>query len=178
MRYGLLAAGIAAVDLLLKRYAETNLSADEDKEAAGGRILLTKYHNHGAALNVGEKKKEWVLAGSCAIFGALAAVFAMEGRGGKAGAGDGLSGMADAASGSAESGRGGRKLRRFALACLLGGAASNVSDRVRKGYVVDYIRFPFLKRIVWNIGDLFILLGAVLAVVGELFGNGKKEQVR
>ena len=47
---------------------------------------------------------------------------------------------------------------------LLGGGASNFSERHRRGSVFDYLRFPkapgTLRRYVFNLADLFIFLGA------------------
>ena len=39
-------------------------------------------------------------------------------------------------------GRRGNNLLRLGLALLLGGAFSNTYDRLRRGYVVDYVSFP------------------------------------
>lgn len=53
------------------------------------------------------------------------------------------------------------------------GGISNIYDRIRRGSVTDYIQFPKLpirklKRLVWNVADFMILIGAVLTVIGEL----------
>lgn len=53
------------------------------------------------------------------------------------------------------------------------GGLSNVLDRIRRGSVTDYIRFPQLpfkklKRLVWNLADFMIIIGAALAVIGIL----------
>ncbi len=49
-----------------------------------------------------------------------------------------------------------------ALACLLGGAAGNLLDRLRLGYVVDFIDLHFWP--VFNIADTAITVGAILFV--------------
>lgn len=50
----------------------------------------------------------------------------------------------------------------FASALLLGGAVSNLMDRLRFGYVVDYIDIGSLP--VFNLADVAIVIGAVLLV--------------
>ena len=58
---------------------------------------------------------------------------------------------------------------KLGLALILGGGASNLCDRLTKGHVVDYFsfksRFPRLQRIIFNLSDLFIFLGALLVAV-------------
>lgn len=47
-------------------------------------------------------------------------------------------------------------------------------DRIKKGSVTDYfsINLPFLKRVVFNLGDISIFVGVILLVLGT------KEQPR
>ena len=51
---------------------------------------------------------------------------------------------------------------------ITGGALSNIYDRRKKGCVVDYIHVKKgpLSRIVFNLADLFIALGAVISISG------------
>ena len=63
---------------------------------------------------------------------------------------------------------------------VLAGGLSNLYDRLRRGYVVDYfsIQAGFLKKVVFNLGDLFIMAGAAVLTVKSLFENeaGRKTQ--
>ena len=63
----------------------------------------------------------------------------------------------------------GKNLLKAGLALVLGGAYSNMYDRMRKDYVVDYIsfrcRWKRFSNIVFNIGDFAIMAGALLAVI-------------
>lgn len=59
------------------------------------------------------------------------------------------------------------------LACLfiLAGAMGNFFDRLRLGYVIDFIYFhiePFFHFAVFNLADCFITAGAFLFILGEL----------
>ncbi len=62
-------------------------------------------------------------------------------------------------------------LSRLGLGLMLGGGASNVSDRLRKGYVVDYmnVQAPPVKKLYFNIGDVSILAGFLCLVLSLLF---------
>ena len=56
-------------------------------------------------------------------------------------------------------GKKGRVLEKTALTLVLAGGASNLYDRLKRGYVVDYfsIQWKKLKKVVFNLGDIFIL---------------------
>ena len=49
---------------------------------------------------------------------------------------------------------------RFAL--ITAGGLSNLYDRLKRGYVVDYfsIRCKYLEKVVFNLGDFFIFAGS------------------
>ena len=71
--------------------------------------------------------------------------------------------------------QGGGTLMRFGIGLILGGGASNLWERVRRGRVFDYVRFPHLpgrgKHLVFNLADFFIFLGLALFLAG---GHRKK----
>ena len=54
---------------------------------------------------------------------------------------------------------------------LLGGAYSNTYDRVKKGFVTDYLNFPKMpgkiKNIVFNISDFCIMVGCGLILLKQ-----------
>ncbi len=53
---------------------------------------------------------------------------------------------------------------RVALACLVAGAIANVADRLRRGYVVDFIYVHHWP--VFNVADILIVLGVGWLVLG------------
>ncbi len=61
----------------------------------------------------------------------------------------------------------GRWAEKLALTLVLAGGLSNLIDRYARGYVVDYIciQWKVLKKIVFNLADVFILAGAGLLVL-------------
>jgi len=48
------------------------------------------------------------------------------------------------------------------LAFFAGGGIGNMIDRVRLGYVIDFLRFDFFDFPIFNIADSFISVGAFL----------------
>lgn len=58
-------------------------------------------------------------------------------------------------------------LVRLGLALVLGGAIGNLVDRVRLGYVVDFIDLRWWP--VFNLADSAIVIGVLLLVVRSLF---------
>ncbi|MEX6508525.1 signal peptidase II [Jiella sp. M17.18] len=62
-----------------------------------------------------------------------------------------------------------RRLTHFGLAIIVGGAIGNLIDRIRLGYVVDYVYFhtPVWDFAVFNFADACITVGAVLILLDE-----------
>ncbi len=65
------------------------------------------------------------------------------------------------------------RLLNISLSLIIGGALGNVIDRIRHGYVVDFIQWHY-KTWYWpafNVADMAITLGAVLLIIDALFGS-------
>lgn len=61
---------------------------------------------------------------------------------------------------------------KLALSFFLGGAIGNFIDRLRLGYVVDFLRVNLLRSYdfpVFNVADMFIVVGTILIVYIVLF---------
>lgn len=136
---------IAAAEAVIKQVREQNGVPGEKKPFLKGKLYLTKYHNYGAFLNLGQKRPEFVKglsAGLCLIC-TIVFVFSM--------------------------GTKGKTLLKTGLSILLGGAYSNTYDRLVRGYVVDYFGFQVknekLGNIVFNISDFCIMIGALISVL-------------
>ena len=148
--------GIFLLEFIIKTIVEKKGKIGVTKPVCGGKILLRKYHNRGFALNVGEKRQR-VVAGislSLCILITLAALLF---------------------------GNRWNSLIKTGLSIVLGGAYSNTYDRLFRTYVVDYISFGVknqkLRRVVYNIADFCIMIGAILVVIGginnENIGEGQ-----
>lgn len=134
-----------AAEAVIKQVREQNGVFGEKKLFLKGKLYLTKYHNYGAFLNLGQKRPEFVKglsAGLCLIC-TIVFVFSM--------------------------GTKGKTLLKAGLSILLGGAYSNTYDRLVRGYVVDYFGFQVknerLRNIVFNISDFCIMIGALISVL-------------
>lgn len=72
------------------------------------------------------------------------------------------------------------KLQTFALSCVFGGAIGNYIDRIRFGYVVDYLDFHY-KNIytypAFNVADIAIVSG-VGFIMWEIFLEWKQERAK
>lgn len=71
------------------------------------------------------------------------------------------------------------KLSRVAMGLQLGGAMGNLIDRLRQGYVTDFIhlRIPQIgfDWPVSNFADIFIVSGVILLIVTSFISDGKKD---
>lgn len=145
--YAFLAAAVFALDYFIKEYIERTGTEDSEETICHEKLILKKYHNRGAFLNLGEKKSKIVALLSLLLTLAASVMFL------------------------ATFGFRGKKMLKAGLALLLGGAYSNTYDRLVRKYVVDYVSFPVknakIRSIVFNISDFCIVIGALLMVIGS-----------
>lgn len=59
----------------------------------------------------------------------------------------------------------------LSLALIAGGAIGNLIDRMRFNYVIDYFEFPFVNFAIFNVADVFIVMGTALLCFLVLFKN-------
>ena len=57
------------------------------------------------------------------------------------------------------------KFTRAGLALISGGALSNLLERIFCGSVIDWIEFPFVLDLRFNLSDVFISLGALIVFI-------------
>lgn len=72
------------------------------------------------------------------------------------------------------------KLSKLSIVMIAGGAIGNFIDRVRLGYVVDFIdvRFGnFYNFPIFNIADSFVVCGTVLMIILILFNRFEKSEI-
>lgn len=143
MIYIVIILSIFIGDGFIKKYIEETKQYGKDEDILGGKIIVSKYHNSGAMLNFLEKQKEVVLALSSIILGATLMLFAIVLP------------------------KKGSKLLKLGLSLILGGALSNTYDRMKKGYVVDYFSFSWLKKVIFNISDICIFIGTFIATIAK-----------
>lgn len=152
MLYILFIVAFVVIEYKIKNHMEENFQIGDKKELLGGKITLQMHRNKGAFLNFMEDKAELVKSISGAFLGLLMLLFALALP------------------------KKGKKLYKLGLTLLLGGAISNVADRILKGYVVDYfsINYKKLKNVIFNLADIAIILGSFLIVLAAFFTGVSK----
>lgn len=125
----------------IKDYIEKNKEMHKREEILNGHIILNRYHNKGAFLNILENNLKLVKTLSLAFLGLLILALTI---------------MLPKKN---------KKVIKFALSLMIGGASSNTYDRFKRGYVVDYFSFKPLRKVIFNISDICIFVGAALLVI-------------
>lgn len=145
----LLIALIAGTDLCIKEEIEARDSSEFPKELKGSKGLITlhKSHNTGFPFEVLKSRPELVRAIPVVVMSGLAGILGFL------------------------TPKKGYWVEKAMLVLTLGGALSNLYDRITRKYVVDYfsINVGWLKNIIFNLGDMAIFAGAGLAVFGQMF---------
>lgn len=148
-----IAAAVVAVDQATKALVDRLMGLHESRDLIAGVLRLTYVRNRGAAFGVLSDAdlpyQAWVFAGV-----SLLALFAI-----------GIyAWRLPAAS----------RLPRLALALIIGGALGNLIDRVRLGYVIDFVDV-FWRTYHWpafNAADSAITVGVCLLVIDMLRAPG------
>lgn len=142
-----LALGIFQIDLAVRQEAEQHPELEKGKDICGGRVRLERLHNHGTAGGRLKGHMPAIAGVSGLVTGGCVAYFLRL------------------------LWKEGRTLEKTGFAFLVGGALSNLYERCKNGYVVDYIRFRLpggrLGRLVYNLADLFIAAGALMITLGR-----------
>ena len=152
MLYIMIVLIIVIGEYFIKDYIEKNRELGERQEILKGKIIIRKHHNEGAFLNFMGEKKEMLKTISCILLGLVSLLFLILLP------------------------QKGKKLFKLGLAFALGGAISNVSDRILRGYVVDYfsINCKKIKSIIFNLSDMAIFLGTGLMMLSSTFSTIRK----
>lgn len=144
----LAAAVLFAADYVCKYLVDKNIKENEDISILKDKLILRKCYNHGLAMNTLANKPKLVFFLSSTALGMFLSMYIPEIF---------------------------KKKNHFAKigsALVLGGAISNLVDHFRKGIVVDYLSLNSsnekVRRIVFNLADVFIAVGGAVLVVVEL----------
>ena len=139
MLHLLMSGLLTLTDACIKNHREEN---DNTYSYLDDKVKIITYRNKGAFLGKGENKPFVVTVISVILTMLLSVVFVIT-----------------------LTTKGSRALRT-GLSLILGGAFSNTYDRLKKGYVVDYIVFSkapgFIKNVVFNISDFAIIIGSLI----------------
>lgn len=166
MFYIMTLMSLFVTDSIIKYRIEKHLGPEETKQLLHGGVQIKKYHNTGVMLDIAAKRQPVVALVSLVFSAFMTGIFA------------------------ATLGARGKRTLKLGLALLLGGAYSNTYDRLRRRYVVDYFSFRFpdgesprhgadkkkpmtslkrrVERIVFNLSDFGIIIGALLITVSGI----------
>ncbi|MEN3010193.1 MAG: signal peptidase II [Candidatus Bipolaricaulaceae bacterium] len=132
-------AGVLALDQGLKAWVERHLALGERLPVVPPLLSVTRVHNTGAAFGLFPQGAAAFLA-AAAVATVLLGAFLLSGRA--------------------------RGLWGWGAALVAAGALGNLIDRVRLGYVLDFLELPHFP--VFNVADAAIVLGAFLLGLGLL----------
>ena len=65
-------------------------------------------------------------------------------------------------------------LGKSAIILIIAGAIGNLIDRVRLGFVVDYFDFRIVWNYVFNVADVFVVIGTILLCIYITFFENDK----
>lgn len=148
MIYLVITAAVCILDLTVKHYVESRLELNVLQKRPAKLLKIKRMHNQGIALNGFDRYPRAVAAVTGIVTAIVAFIY-------------------------------GTLLHRkeegpviLGLAMLTGGALSNTYDRIKRGYVVDYVAFKTgwkrFGRIFFNIADFFIMAGCALTAISSL----------
>jgi signal peptidase II len=151
--FGALAAGVVVLDQATKAWVTANLELGESIEILDGWLGLWHVANSGALF--GLFRDQAVLFAALSI-GVMALIVWFHAR----------------------SAAGGGWLATVALGLLLGGAIGNFIDRVRLGYVTDFVDMGFpggWRFYTWNIADAAITISILLLLALAVLPLSRRE---
>jgi len=152
-----IASAVLLLDQVVKMIVRPKLGLYESVPVIPGFFSLTRIHNTGAAFGLLDAVDFPLKAVVLALVQTTA-----------------LIGLAVYISAIARD----QRLTRTGLALVIGGAAGNLIDRVRFGYVLDFFDFYYRGWHFWafNVADAAISVGVALMVL-EMLGMGRYYRV-
>ena len=143
---------LTGADQLIKVWAVNELAGAESREfikIAGKQIVnLTYTENQGAAFSI-MSGKQWFTVGFATVALIIFAVYIIRNY------------------------RNSRPAMIFS-AMVVSGGIGNLIDRVRIGYVVDYIELKIFKFAIFNFADICVTVGVFLLMIYILFFYSRK----
>ena len=134
---------IILIDQMTKRYIDIRYEK-YNEEHKFWRLYFIKVYNYGAAYGfLKNKKKLLMVMTSMAIFLLVGMMFYLGGE---------------------------EYIVQIGLTCILAGALGNLLDRIRYGYVIDYIyiKTKMKKAPIFNIADIAILVGFLIVLFYDI----------
>lgn len=139
--FAILILGIPLLDLGIKYYIENNMKSHEEKEIFHNHIIIRNVHNKGMIFNILDSHPKIIKAVTIftGIFTAGWTALILSEKD--------------------------QKMTKVSICMILGGAISNIYDRIVRKYVVDFFAFKTkwkkITNITFNLGDMFIFAGTI-----------------
>lgn len=152
---GLLFLGVAflvvVLDQLTKRVAEDRLRGQRSVPLVDDILRLTYIENRGAAFGLLQDQTTFFVLVGIIVIAVIAMSYRYLPRSGF--------------------------LLHLALGLMLGGAVGNLIDRVRQGYVVDFVDFGYRANWwpVFNVADSAIVIGVALMALSALSPSSEQQ---
>lgn len=141
---------LVILDQLVKYLVKTNIPLGSPVPFLPGILGLTHIHNTGAAFSM--------LSGARWFFVLLTVAFVVFGMW------------------VLLAGRLRHPLGKWSWVLVLGGAIGNLIDRCLYGYVVDMFEVQFMRFAIFNVADIFVVVGGILFCIYYLFLHDKKKE--
>lgn len=139
------------VDQLIKAWASANLIGGPSVMVIPGLLQLTYTENYGAAFSIFWGKRWPLILITGVMLGGLF-IYLMSGK------------CRD-------------KYIRLGLLMIVAGGLGNLVDRIRLGYVVDYLDIsPLFNYPIFNFADCMVCIGAVGLALYVLFIEGRQQK--
>lgn len=153
MLAGIIIAASVILDRITKMWAAGVLKSGGSIKIIGNFLRLTYAENKGAAFSILQNQRMFFIVVTLIMMAVLAYIYFRT--------------------------KNITRLSRVSIAMIAGGAAGNFIDRVRLGYVVDFIdvRFGnFYNFPIFNVADSFVVCGTILMVILILFNKFEKSE--
>lgn len=141
---------LVILDQVVKYLVKTNIPLGGAVPFLPGILGLTHIHNTGAAFSM--------LSGARWFFVLLTVAFVVFGMW------------------VLLTGRLHHPLGKWSWVLVLGGAIGNLIDRCLYGYVVDMFEVQFMRFAIFNVADIFVVVGGILFCIYYLFLHDKKKE--
>ncbi len=144
-------AGAVAVDQLIKLWVINSIDVGRYITAIDGVLNISHIRNFGAAFSILQNRQIFLILITIAAL-IIAAIVLFKNIGKYS------------------------PIVRVGLSLIIGGGIGNLIDRIRLGYVVDYIDVRFVDYPVFNFADCCVVIGAILLVAGVIASELSKNR--
>lgn len=149
MVFIIITIGLFILELCIKNHIEKTKPLNEEVPIIKDKLSIQYTQNKGAFYSTFEDKSKIICGLSSGFLAVMCIIYSLI-----------LS-------------KKGNNITKLGLSLVISGGLSNVYDRIKRKYVVDYIYWDKLKKIIFNLADVFIFIGGIITIIGEVFSKNK-----